>query len=238
MPSASGGIETLESRIGYAFSDRDLLQTALTHPSYAAEHPEATSYDRLEFLGDAVLALVVAHHLYRMLPDEPEGDLTRRMQGVVAGEVLARAAAELGLSEYVRLGKGAAADGERARSSVLENAMEALIGALYLDGGIEVCRTFILDHLGPDLHDSAGPLADPKSALQQHTQSHGGTLPHYRITEVTGPPHRRVFRAEVVVDGAVAGIGEGATKQAAQKAAAQAALAAIEGSASGGGTGG
>jgi ribonuclease-3 len=238
MPSDGWNIDAIESRIGHRFEDRALLRTALTHPSYAAEHPGTPSYDRLEFLGDAVLALIVADQLYRTLPDEPEGDLTRRMQGVVAGESLARAALRLDLGQDIRLGKGAAADGERVRSSVLENAMEALIGALYLDAGIDAARSFVLDHLGPDTHDSAGLLADPKSALQQHTQAHGGTLPHYRITEVTGPAHRRVFHAEVVVGGVVAGAGEGATKQAAQKAAARAALEAIQGSGHAAGAGG
>ncbi len=218
-----------ESLLGYTFTDRELLRTALTHPSYAAEHGAEDTYDRLEFLGDAVLGFIVADYFYTQCPDEPEGELTRRKHHVVSGDSLAGAAVSLGLPEFVLLGAGAHAAGDRKRASVLENTVEALIGAIYLDGGLEAARTFVERVLGDRLTSGEVPDVDVKSALQQWSQGLRGVLPAYRIVEAIGPVHARTFTAEVSVDGSVLGSGSGPSKQAAEKAAATIALDVIRG---------
>lgn len=216
-----------EAIVGHTFADRTLLEAALTHPSYAAEHPGAATYDRLEFLGDAVLGFLVSNELFRSLPGAPEGELTVRKHHVVSGVSLAEAAVELGVSDLLLLGKGADAARERERASVLENSIEALIGALYLDGGLDAASRFALRLLARRIDRPAVPTIDPKSALQQRTQAKMGVLPEYRIAAISGPPHERVFRAVVMVCGEDIGAGEGPSKQAAEKAAAAAALAAL-----------
>lgn len=222
-------LEEVESLLGHRFADRSLLRTALTHPSYAAEHADADTYDRLEFLGDAVLGFVASDHVYRAHPHEPEGTLTRRKHFAVAGDALAEAADELGLPEYVLLGSGANAAGERQRASILENTVEAVIGALYLDGGLETARAFVLRVLAGRLDAERIPAVDLKGALQQWTQSHRGCLPEYRIVQVAGPVHARTFTAVALIDGSVLGTGSGPSKQAAEKAAAAYALDVVHG---------
>lgn len=217
----------IETILGHAFADPTLLDAALTHPSFACEHEGAAGYDRLEFLGDAVLGFIISNELYRLLPDAPEGELTRRKHHAVSGEALAEVADELDLGAFVSLGRGAESAGERLRASILENLMEAAIGALYLDGGLEAATRFAVRVLEARYAAPAIPETDPKSALQQHTQGELSALPEYRISEVSGPPHERVFTADVLVRGTVLGSGSGATKQAAEKAAAIAALAAL-----------
>lgn len=213
--------------IGHTFSDPGLLKTALTHPSYAAEHVDADTYDRLEFLGDAVLGFLVSDHVFTAYPDSPEGLLTRRKHHAVSREALAGAAEALGLAELVLLGAGAQASGERQRASILENTMEAIIAALYLDGGLEAARTFVLRVLDDRLQGEAGGEPDAKGALQEWSQARSKSLPVYRIVSAEGPPHRRHFTAEVSVGGQTLGRGEGPTKQAAEKAAAESALAVV-----------
>lgn len=227
MPDDLG--ERAERILGYRFRDEAYLAAALTHPSYAAEHAGTRAYDRLEFLGDAVLGFIVADEMFRSFPDEPEGDLTRRKHSVVSGAALAPAATGLGLGELLRLGRGADAAGERERPSVLENALEALVGAIYLDGGLEAAREFIARFRAGIPAQRTSTVDDVKSLLQQHTQAGGGSLPAYRIVGVDGPPHKRTFSAEVAIDGRVMGIGTGRSKQAAEKAAASAALTALGG---------
>lgn len=222
-------LEEAERLLGHAFTDRALLRTALTHPSYAAEHAHADNYDRLEFLGDAVLGFVVSDHVYRTYPAESEGELTRRKHFVVAGDALAEAADALGLAAFVLLGAGANAAGERQRASILENTVEALIGALFLDGGLKTARAFVLRVLAPRLEAAHVPQVDPKSALQQWTQWHSGNLPEYAITAEDGPVHARTFTADVLVNGEVLGSGSGPSKQAAEKAAAAHALEVLHG---------
>lgn len=216
-----------ELMIGHTFSDPGLLKTALTHPSYAAEHVDTDTYDRLEFLGDAVLGFVVSNHVFTTFPEAPEGVLTRRKHHAVSREALAEAADELGLADLVLLGAGAHAAGERQRASILENTIEAVIAAVYLDAGLEAARAFVLRVLHDRLHGEAGVEPDAKGALQEWSQSSARSLPAYRIVAASGPPHRRHFTAEVSVGGQVLGTGEGATKQAAEKAAATSALAAV-----------
>ncbi|MHB1016364.1 MAG: ribonuclease III [Coriobacteriia bacterium] len=225
-------IEGLRDRaelvLGYRFTDEELLAAALTHPSYAAEHAGAEAYDRLEFLGDAVLGFIVADDMFRAFPDEPEGDLTRRKHSVVSGAALAPAAVALGIGELLRLGRGAAAAGERTRPSVLENALEALVGAIYLDGGLDAARGFVACFRAAIPTQRPSAAGDVKSLLQQRTQASAGSLPEYRIVQSEGPPHARTFFAEVWVRDVRMGSGAGVSKQAAEKAAATAALDALE----------
>ncbi len=213
-----------EALLGHTFTDRTLLQTAFTHPSYGAENGCAT-YDRLEFLGDAVLGFMVSDRLFRTLPGAAEGELTVRKHAVVAGQSLSCAAERMGLARFVLLGRGAEATGDRYRASVLENVVEAVVGALYLDAGLGAVEAFLTRLLGEELRDSLAIVAaDPKSALQQHSQAHHLGLPSYDIVGESGPAHDRTFSAEVRVAGTVVGTGTGPSKQAAEKAAAQAAL--------------
>jgi ribonuclease-3 len=216
-----------EAILGYRFSDLTLLEAALTHPSYAAEHPTARAYDRLEFLGDAVLGFIVADEVFGAFPAEPEGDLTKRKHSIVSGTSLSAMAGALGIADLLRLGRGAEAGGERTRPSVLENALEALVGAVYLDGGLEAARGFVAHMRAAAPHPRSSAAGDVKSLLQQHTQAAFGTLPVYEIVSARGPAHARVFEAEVRVGDRLAGTGEGASKQAAEKAAAAAALEAL-----------
>lgn len=213
--------------LGHTFGDPLLLLTALTHPSYAAEHVDADTYDRLEFLGDALLGFIVADHVYGAHPQSPEGVLTRRKHHAVSREALAGAAEELGIAGLVLMGAGAHAAGERQRASVLENTMEALIAAIYLDAGLDVARDFVLRVLASRLEGSEAGEPDVKGALQEWSQAQAKSLPAYRIVSVEGPPHHRHFTAEVAVAGTVIGRGEGPTKQAAEKEAARSALLAL-----------
>lgn len=220
--------ERVVQLLGYRFGDPGLLAIALTHPSYAAEHPESEAYDRLEFLGDAVLGFLVADRMYREYPEEPEGDLTRRKHSVVSGESLAQAARTLGVADLLKLGRGADAAGERVRDSVLENALEALVGAVYLDGGLEPAAALVDRIVAAAPAGRTSTEGDPKSLLQQLTQARWGVLPRYRLVSTEGPPHDRRFTVEVSVMGTVQGRGEGTSKQAAEKAAAMMALEALE----------
>ncbi|MCX8007947.1 MAG: ribonuclease III, partial [Coriobacteriia bacterium] len=225
MSRAEDILRAVEETVGYSFADRSLLQAALTHPSYAAEHAGAQDYERLEFLGDAVLGLIVAEALYQALPESNEGDLTRRKIAAVSGARLSRSAEELGLSDAIALGHGEGAHGRRARS-ILENVVEALIGAAYLDGGLAAARTVVFRLLG-DLATPFEPPRDSKSALQEYTQAHGLGLPEYRVVDSSGPPHDPRFAVEVFVAGRLVARGSGRSKQQAEKAAASAALGAF-----------
>jgi ribonuclease-3 len=215
--------------LGLSMRDPALLETALTHPSWASEHDAAPDYQRLEFLGDAVLALIVSERLYLAFPDLPEGDLTRMRISVVRGGALARAARGLGLGPLIRLGRGSSRGRDQDRTSVLEAAMESVIGAVYLDGGIEAARSFV-DHALAEMLDAralAAQVSDAKSRLQELTQARGLGLPEYRETGHDGPDHERTFSVEVVLGERVVGAGSGPSKQAAAQAAAAAALVSL-----------
>jgi len=222
-----------EEALGHSFSDRELLRVALTHPSYADEKGLDDSYERLEFLGDAVISLGVADEAYRRYPDLPEGDLTRLKIAAVSGVTLAEVAEQLGLEDALFLGLSERASGGRGRASALENVFEALVGALYLDAGFEAAHAFVTRTLGPVVENAdVQPSSHPKSALQELVQSTGRT-PTYRIIAETGPAHERRFTAVVEVDGQVLGEGEGPSKRDAEMRAARAALDGLEGSADG-----
>jgi len=206
----------------YRFTDPELLPTALTHRSAAAEHNE-----RLEFLGDAILNFLVAESLFQHLPDANEGELTRRRARLVKGETLAQLARDLNLGSHLRLGEGEAKSGGAARSSILADAFEALLGAVYLDGGLEATRR-VVRQLYAGLLDEPPPstaLKDPKTQLQEHLQRNGRPLPRYRLVRTTGKEHQCRFEVECLVKGLEQSfIGSGTSRRRAEQAAAQRAL--------------
>ena len=222
-------MKTLEERLGYSFQNRTLLENALTHSSYANEHRDAgmPSNERLEFLGDSVLGMVVADHLYREHPNMPEGELTRTRAAMVCEDSLVEVARALDLGRYLRLGKGEDAGGGRERPSILADATEAVIAAIYLDGGIaQARRTIRVLILGNEEELSAS--RDYKTALQELIQKESGSKLTYRLVAETGPDHAKCFTMEVDLNGTVVGAGEGRTKKAAEQAAAKAAIAALK----------
>ena len=222
----------LADRLGLDFNDPDLLTEALVHSSYVNEHPEGTteSNERLEFLGDAVLSLVMSEALFKRHRDEPEGVLTTRRAAIVSTRGLARIARRLAIGDALILGQGAENSGERGRSSVLAGLFESIVAAIYLDRGLDAARAFILGAAAPEL-DAALPidaLKAPKSRLQERAFATSGHAPSYRIVSSEGPDHDRRFVVEVSVDGTTLGEGEGRSRREAETMAAEAALAALE----------
>lgn len=227
---ATPELADLEARLGYSFADRELLERALTHTSFVNETGEAKlgSNERLEFLGDAVLELVVAERLYRDRPDLPEGALTAMRAALVRLETLGRLGAALAIGRFVRLGRGEEATGGRGRATIGGRALEALFGAVYLDGGLEAARAVALRLIDPEIERLAeNRLKDDKSRLQEMAQGEMGLTPTYRTVAAVGPDHAKEFTVEVVLGETVVGSGNGRTKQFAAQAAAQAALSAI-----------
>lgn len=195
---------------------------ALTHRSWCAENDGGPSNERLEFLGDAVLELVVTDALYQRFPDLPEGHLAKARAAVVNAATLADRAMAIDLGAYLRLGKGEESSGGRNKTSIVSDAFEAVIGALYVDGGLASAREFVLGELG-DLIDEAARLPggdDYKTLLQELADRDGFALPQYELAQ-TGPDHNRLFHATVRVAGDVCGIGEGTTKKQAERQAAR-----------------
>lgn len=225
-------LEELEGKLGYSFVDRSLLANALLHRSHihVTGQERGSSNERLEFLGDAVLGLVVNEHLYREFLDSSEGDLTKMKSLLVCGACLSEVAGEHDLGAHIRMSRSEAATGGRERSSILADTTEAVIGAVYLDGGLEAARGVIRRIL---LDGAAHVLANRsernyKSRLQELIQAEHKTPPRYKVVAVEGPDHDRVFRVAVSFEGQVLGVGEGRNKKAAEQTAAAAALAALE----------
>lgn len=223
-------VKTLESRLGVSFHDRGLLRQALVHRSYLNERGGSAldSYERMEFLGDAVLELVISNELYRNLPRGDEGKLTKGRAALVCRESLARAARRLGLGDYISLGRGERSNGGPQRDSILEEVFEATVAAVYLDQGYDAARQFILQALAPELAaccQGGRTPENPKSLLQETLQSWGWATPRYQVIAVDGPGHQPVFTVAVTVDGETIGQGAGARKADAERAAAQEALA-------------
>lgn len=227
--TAEARLALAERVLGHTFSDRDLLQRAITHPS-AIEHTDPTAYyERLEFLGDAVLGFVIAAEIYQRFPEMTEGGLTRVRVSVVNGSVLAEVAQEAGLADAIIMGGSERGTGGRGMASALENVYEALTGALYIDAGVDAARDWVLRTLGPRISaEAAEQPENPKSALQERLQAEG-EAPTYRITRHEGPPHDRTFFAEVLAGNRVIGEGSGRSKQDAEKDAAASALEALGG---------
>ena len=226
------------ARLGFEFLDPSLLVQALSHRSWCAEAGGLPSNERLEFLGDAVLGLVVAEHCYRTYPDLPEGSLAKVRAAVVNTNVLAEVADELQLGRTVLLGRGENASGGRHKASILANSMEAVIGAVYLDQGWETASAMVLRLLGTRITEAAaGPGADDfKTRLQELVIRRAGELPRYEV-DGAGPDHARRYTAAVYVAGAPAGRGEGRSKKDAEQAAARDAWETLAGSRRGVGPG-
>ena len=231
----------VEERLGVKFRNPALLHQALVHSSYLNENPQlaSDSNERLEFLGDAVLGLLVADELFAAYPNLDEGKLTELRTHLVRRDTLARAARRLELGEELLLGRGEQADGGRGRPTNLAHAYEAVVGAIFVDRGLAAARRFVRRSLGSDFEriaDRAFPF-DPKSRLQEITQAHNQTTPVYQLVRAEGPDHARRFVIEVVIDGQVLGKGRGRSKQQAEKEAAHEALERIDASPSGDATG-
>ena len=224
-------MKSLEEKLGYQFKNLSLLEHAMTHSSYANEHRSegVTSNERLEFLGDSVLGLVVAQHLFSSHPNMPEGELTRTRAALVCEESLYEVAKVLDLGAYLKLGKGEAAGGGRTRPSILADATEATLAAVYLDGGMaaaeSIIRTFILDKE----REKAEKPPDFNTERQELVQRKPGVSVSYRLVREIGPDHARIFVMEAAVDGVPAGQGKGHTKKEAEQMAARAALEKLAG---------
>ena len=230
-------MKQLEERLGYLFHDRSLLENALTHSSYANENKQKgeASNERLEFLGDSVLGMVVADHLFRSHPDMPEGELTRTRAALVCEESLVEVARKLELGQYLKLGRGEDAGGGRKRPSIQADAVEAVIAAVYRDGRIGSARKFITSFiLTNNEREQEGGIRDYKTALQELVQRESGQVLSYRLTGESGPDHAKVFRVEVDLNGTPAGKGEGRSKKEAEQSAAKAAIAHLTGAAADG----
>ena len=218
----------LESKIGFEFKNKDLLLTALTHRSYLNENLNwrLDHNERMEFLGDAVLELVVTEHLYRNYPN-PEGEMTNWRAALVNANILSKITAEFNLNDYIMLSRGEARDTGRARQYILANAMESLIGAIYLDQGYEACgkfiSKFILKELPAIIENHL--YRDSKSLFQEMAQDKAGITPTYEVLEQWGPDHAKNFRVGVFLEKELAGQGQGPSKQEAQQKAAEDALA-------------
>lgn len=221
----------LQAALGVAFESPARLRQALVHRSYIneSELPDAESNERLEFLGDAVLGLVIAAELFHRFPERPEGDLTTMRSRLVRGATLGMVGARLDLGRYLILGKGEEQSGGRTRPANIGRGLEAIIGAVYLDGGLERARAVILRLFQPEIGvlERREPSLDPKSRLQQLGQSAHGVTPHYVTVAAEGPDHAREFTVEVRFGETVLGTGSGMSKRLAQQAAAFAALQAL-----------
>ena len=231
MPTSPLEIEDLdaiESALGVTFINRELLMLALTHQSYINEHPDElpVSNERLEFLGDSIVGMVVANLLYVGAPDLPEGDLTVRRSQVVRRETLASVSKSIGLGDWLVMGKGEAAAGGNERNSNLADSFEAVAGAVFVDQGYEHAYSFVNQWLGPYVDEvlRTETRKDPKSLLQEYLQGNGGKPPRYRLVSESGLINDIVFTMEVVIDGKAIATGTGSRKIDAEREAAAKAL--------------
>ena len=220
----AANIALVERIVGYTFSDKTLIEAALTHPSVIQQTETTYNYERLEFLGDSILGAVVATDLFERYPDLDEGGLTRIKVALVSGGMLSEVAEKAGIGDAIIFGGSEMGTDHRGLHSALENVYEAIVAALFLDGGIEAARAWIVESLGPYVSkDFASEPESPKSSLQEYLQAHQ-KQPAYEITGTDGPPHNRTFYARVLVDGEVVGEGSGRSKKEAEAAAAAEAL--------------
>jgi ribonuclease-3 len=227
QPPAVATLDELQQRLGYTFCDANLLTLALTHPSIAHESPAATPHNqRLEFLGDSVLSLVLTHELYDKFQAVSEGPLTKARAQMVNRSTLADQAQRLGLGEHLILSRGEETSGGRLRRSSLADTFEALLGAIFLDGGFDAAREFILRQFRDAFGElkSIPSLHNPKGELQEALQEQSSEAPRYEVTSATGPDHDRVFECAVFHGNAELGRGRGKSKKAAESEAALAAL--------------
>lgn len=221
-------LKPLADRLGHEFADPSLLRLALTHGSAPGRRREDGDYQRLEFVGDRVLGLVMAERLYRDFPQEPEGALTKRFAMLVRRETLAKVARDIGLGPHIVLSKSEGEVGGRGNPAILADCCEALIGAIFLDGGLEPARRFVEAQWGGLIAANLQPPQDPKTALQEWAQGRGLPLPAYREVARSGPDHEPHFTIEVEVEGAAPAQGRGRSKRLAEQEAAEALLARLE----------
>lgn len=230
MNARAAAVAELERRVGHVFNDRELLERALTHSSVGDGAREVRHYERLEFLGDRVLNLCAAERLMALDPDAREGELSRLLAGLVNYHACARAAKRVGLPEALRLSASATKVGARKSDAVLGDACEALIAALYIDGGLETARAFFLKVWAEEFERLNEPRSkDPKTQLQEWAQGQGLPLPAYEVVAREGPDHAPCFTVEVRVEGLSPEQGQGRSRQDAEKAAAQMMLLKREG---------
>lgn len=217
-------MESFALRLGHEFNDRRLLEKAFTHRSYTSEHLSVDHNERMEFLGDAVLQLAVTEYLYEQFPQLSEGQMAKVRAACVSGVQLAEVAATLGLGPLVRMGAGEAASGGRKKQSILADAMEAVLAAVYLDAGNEVARTVVLSHWSEIVDAKAvDPGRRDYKTRYQEILAARGIRPEYQVSG-SGPDHEKAFVATLVVDGEIVGTGHGRSKKEAQQSAAKAAL--------------
>ncbi len=212
-------LELLEKAIGYRFHNSAYATEALTHPSASGASRRA-NYERLELLGDAVLGLIISEWLLSYFKEEKEGQIAKRRAGLVCGTTLAQVARSIGLGDFIILGEGEAASGGRDNDATLENAIGALIGAIYSDGGLEAARAFILPYFTPLAEAMLEPPRDPKTQLQEWAQGRGLPIPEYRVTSQHGPAHAPTFTVEVQVQGFSPASASGSSKRVAERDAA------------------
>ena len=219
-------IKDLETAIGYRFQNITLLQNALAHSSYANErwHNSLMSNERLEFLGDSILGMLVADHLYRNFPDRPEGELTRMRADMVCERALAQIAQRIGLGAHLLLGKGEEQSGGRGRDSILADAVESVIAACYLDGGMEAAKQFVQKFVLEQMSVAPVNNKDYKTALQERVQQKRNQVLAYALVGESGPDHDKHFEVELTLNGEVIGRGVGSSKKRAEQDAARNAL--------------
>ncbi len=230
MQNRKEALQKLQDKIGYQFQDIALLKQALTHSSFANEQKinKLENYERLEFLGDAVLELVSSEFLFHENKDMPEGQLTKLRASMVCEPSLAYCAKDIGLGKYILLGRGEEATGGRNRDSIISDVMEAVIGAVFLDGGIEYAKRFIFQFILSDLENKI-LFMDSKTLLQEEVQKDNTAQLRYELVKETGPDHDKQFQVEAYLDNKVIGTGVGKTKKAAEQQAAYEALIKLKG---------
>lgn len=222
----SSNIELFEQKINYEFKNKEYILEALTHSSYSNENKNYPFNERLEFLGDSVLSIVISDYLFKKETKLPEGELTKIRANIVCEESLSEVSKNIHLGKYMLLGKGEEATGGRERISILADALEAVIAAIYLDGGIKCAREFILTNMEKIINDSIkGKIfRDYKTCLQEVLQSNGENNIWYKLIEEKGPDHNKRFVMEVGINNTVLGVGEGKSKKDAEQVAAKCAL--------------
>jgi ribonuclease-3 len=222
---------SLEATIGYCFHDRTLLEEALTHRSRANEIQAEVDNQRLEFFGDSILGFLISQLLFRRFPAAREGELTQMRASLVDEARLSAIAAAIDLGSYLKLGRGEARSGGREKKSILADAFEALLAAIYLDGGINAAGAVIERYFSGIMGGFAAigaQSSDFKTELQEYTQAQSAATPHYQLTAAEGPDHDRLYTFAVIVNGSTVGTGEGKSKKEAQQAAARSALATLK----------
>ena len=222
-------IKDLEAAIGYKFKNISLLQNALAHSSYANErwHNSLMSNERLEFLGDSILGMCVAEYLYRTFPDRPEGELTRMRADMVCEQTLAAVAGRIGLGGHLLLGKGEEQGGGRSRNSILADAVESVIAATFLDGGMDAAKAFIQKFILVEVPVKKLHNVDYKTSLQELVQQKKNQVLTYTLVGESGPDHDKHFEVEVSLNGNVVGLGSGSSKKRAEQDAARVAIEAL-----------